>query len=514
MTQNNSNNISAPAVEWLDLSCLDGVERPVDPELVDVPLREATQADLKRFAVISDASLSARAQAVMLDARKAAENASTPRHGNTGGTSRRIEENKGEKPVSSIDHDDVAPQTTPPSRVRKSRAKRTSSDMEKFLDEGWFYDWLSLTIPNSTDGKGKKSAGPLGDFEGKEASRRLFLWASVSGLHVIRIGKGTDGYYGGAHLAREPVDTDRISTIRDGHSTNMPNIEITGSNGECAKLGPAALRELGPVLVARVDVTRDVSKTGLWDDLNELCVAMAEKHGMEPPRYDGREGAGRTIYIGKGEASVRIYEKDFERLSQGLITEDQVDPDLVRFEITFRPKKGKKSAFADIARDKGPGALIGTTRWVREMVKQFAVLADYASASDAEIAVTRLDVPPDPRPIEIKAQHGLKQYRKTTCKAAVARTVDADFDGDWRKAVVDRERVKGIAIGMYVEHLDEVIDEVISDLGVDCVMSHEEEAERASCLLDRWIDRQREQTEQAQIGLLQAAAWVRDECMA
>ena len=214
-------------------------------------------------------SISGRAQMAMLAARDVSQaaqfasvDAADPRHGNTGGSSGQSEACNAEICDPEEDRGEALPQTTPPSG-RKSRAKGTTPEMSEFLKKCVFYDWLSVTIPNGKDGKGSKRPDNEAENEVREAGDRLFKWATLAGMHVTRIGKGTDGYFGGAHLALDPTATDRLMTIRDGHSSNMPSIEITGGDGLCAKLAPRALDELGPVLVSRVDAAIDASREGL-----------------------------------------------------------------------------------------------------------------------------------------------------------------------------------------------------------------------------------------------------------
>ena len=449
---------------------------------------------------------------VMLDAFLNAESDHTPRDGNTGGTLRQSadfnEENHAEKclPKESI------PQTTPPlPEGRKSREKVTTEDMSQFL-KLWFFDWLSVTIPNSVDGKGTKAEGLKGLAESDKASKRLFLWTTLKGLHVMRVGKGTDKYLGAAHLAFDPTAKDRVASIRDGHSANMPNIELTGANGMCAELAPLALSELGPVLIARADSSWDVSQAGLWDDLYDLLCQMSVQHKMEMPRVEGTEQKGRTIYFGSGEASVKIYEKSFELLAKGKIEEADLDENLVRIEFTFRPKKGKKAGLAKIARDEGAGSLLRTTRWVRSLTEQLAVMTKQAIKDQAELAVGRVTETPDVKRPQKMAKVAVQQYARTLCRGAISEIVQNEWAGDWHAAVVDPDEVVSSICRLVVEEVEGVAFDLCQQYGVIEVMEMEQEADRQKELLDVWMSDQKRRTDQAIFKLERAAAQARSDC--
>lgn len=451
---------------------------------------------------ITDQSLSARALGAMIQARSQAQN---PPNGNTGGALRQTQPVKGETDDQARASIAQMPQTTPPLEAgRASRAKRTSDPMAGFLEE-WFFDWLTVTIPNGEDGKGRKRSGEAGEKEANEAADRLFAWATLEGLYTQRIGRGSDGYQGGAHLGFDPTDVDRVATIRAGHATNMPGLELPGAQGACARLAPKALEDLGPVLIARADVSLDVSQAGLFDEAEAFCREFAAERGMEQPRLDGTRERGRTLYFGKDEATLKIYEKGLEQLSKGRVDPADVDMDLVRFEFTFRPRKGRKAGLARVARDEGAGALLGSVYWVRAFAERIAVMTAAAREEDAVIGVTRVEETPDPRPIREKARHGARQYAGTFIKAAIADVVDAEFGGDWLAADLDPADLVERATEYARAEIDAVVFDVAENVGVDGVRKHEEEAERARGLLDRWLERQERETEQAQARLVAAS---------
>lgn len=462
-------------------------------------------------------SLSERARAAMMTRRDvpngsvgAATEATNPRHGNTGGSSGQPQSTQGESDARTQLGDESVPQTTPPLQ-RRSRAKGTSPEMAEFL-KCWFFDWLAVTMPNGSNGKGSKTEGPRGEQESVSASNAMFLWATLQGLRLMRIGRGTDGYQGGAHLAFDPTASDRVATIRDGHATNMPSLELPGAQGQCAKLAPKALAELGPVLISRVDSSCDLSQEGLWDDLDELCCEMAIERDMDMPHYDGSPEKGRTLYFGKGEVSVKIYEKDLERLASGVKDEADVDRNLVRIEFTFRPKKGKKAGLAKISRDDGPGALLGTVNWVRHLTERLAVMTQGTREDAATMAVTRVSSTPDPRPIRAKAQHGAEQYAPTFCKAAIAEIVEKKHGGDWLAAEIEPDEVVEVAVDMVKVYIRNAAGVTLENLGVLEVLNHEQEAARAHDRLDLWLREQRQASAEARFALKRAADRAYEMC--
>ena len=354
-----------------------------------------------------------------------------PPDGNTGGTLRQTSKKYSktkyigkrkttEKEGNDSTSGEVMPQTTPlrsgGGKRRASRAKISTNDMQEFLSR-WFFDWLTITIPNPLTGKGEKTQRHE-HYEKQEldALDRMTSWAAIENLRRLRLGGGTDGYKAGLNLAFDPTDSERIVTIRAGHQTNMPGMEIPGGRGHCAALAKSALAALGPVMLAKADVSLDVQRSGLFDELCELCVDFAEARKMESPRLYGDEQSGRTIYLGKGNR-VKIYEKGKERIAKKTAEEgeDAAHPELVRIEFTIVGDK-KKQALGKIAAEDGPGALLPTVFWIRSFIERLAVILGDVAEEEAVLAVKRLEPRPDPRPIEVRAAHGRKQY----CKIFVA----------------------------------------------------------------------------------------------
>lgn len=419
-----------------------------------------------------------------------------PPYGNTGGRLPQIPDNKGKSTFNKGYFPNALLQSPPPPN-RKSQKKITSTEMAAFLDE-WFFDWLTLTVPNGTTGKGSRSLGGLGDKEVKEAELRLCKFATSKGLHRMRIGKGSDGYAAGMPMAFDPLADERAASIRTGHATNMPGMEFSGADGACKELAPAALSEIGPVLIARADVSIDISQEGLMDDLEAYARKCSQRSKMDEPKVIS-SSSGRSWTWGKGEVSVTVYQKDLERVHQGKLTPEAADENLCRIEFKFRPQKGRKAGLAILARDKGAGAILGTSLWVRGMVERIAEATGWAE--DAVMGVERVESTPDPRTARDRADHGLAQYGKSFCKAMVADVVKGRFNGDWLAAEIDPEEI-GLMVAEWVkESIMGHSAEVCTELGMDEVRACDEEAARLQVDLLEWIKRQKEETEDAQVRL-------------
>lgn len=454
----------------------------------------------------STESLSQRAIAAMSARRQ------NPPDGNTGGISRHHVERKAENlqtatPEASKQAAPL-PQNTPPCG-RASRAKKTTDRMTDFLEK-WFLDWLTLTVPNPQTGKGTRSSGDAGEHMVAEAEKRLAIWSVTQSLWTIRVGNGSDGFKAGAHMGLTPHDKDRVATIRTGHASNMPSLELPGADGACARLAPSALKMLGPVMVARADVSFDWSQKGLWDDLFAYAKANAGKGagaGMGEPMVTSSE-TGRTFKWGNrkgGGVSVKVYQKDLERVAKGKLDAAQADPDLVRVEFTFRPETKKKAAFAKLS----PAQMLCTSRWVRRMVETLGRMIDYTDKGDM-MAEQKVRDMPDATTIKERAEHVIRQAARTTVMAAAAEMVARDFGGDWSAAEIDAGALHEAATDMIARELARLgtAHDFVARHGLDEVRTHEERAAGMVWELRAYLERQSQETAESQMRLADALAEV------
>lgn len=463
----------------------------------------------------------------LLEASKTTENHP---YGNTGGTSRhhldKKAKNKPKKRPTRKKRDGKYPS-------RASRAKTTSLQMQKFLNSA-FIDWLTVSVPNGLDGTGRRvgtfeTAEDMpeleqfkqGEFEEEEARNHLFMSAANEGLRPMRIGRGTDGFHGAAHLAFDPTSTERVATIRAGHSKNMPNMELPGSSGICARLAPAMLAKLGPINVPRVDVTFDISQIALWDDLDALATEMVrQRDRLKPQEYKGAEETGRSFYLGGGDVRLRVYEKSFELLQNKKIEPDQLDPNLVRIEFSITPQQAAdKAALGKFLQEKNsdgelankPGNLLKNYAWVRTFVEKLAVISEYAQDDEANLSVGRLDKMPVSRPCIVRARQAAHQYSRTFCNAAIAKMVDENWNGNWRSALIDPQEVTQEAIGLILPAIESRAFEMCEFHGTFEAQTIEEDAVRNRILLDDWVARDAHLEMKAKSSLRDAAERARIE---
>ncbi|MGK8233933.1 hypothetical protein ACLGGT_07095 [Roseovarius sp. MS2] len=404
--------------------------------------------------------------------------------------------------------------------------------MQAFLHRA-FIDWLTVSVPNSRDGTGRRIGTfetedaitakdvEQGEYEEAIARDHLFAVAASECLRPCRVGRGTDGFHGASHLAFDPTVKGRVATIRAGHATNMPSMELPGSSGECAILAPKILKRLGPVNVARVDVSFDISAPGLWDDIDAMAVKMAAtRKKMKNPTYRGTEESGRTMYFGSGNVSVKVYEKDFERFAKEQIAKKDIDPNLVRIEFSIHEQQpdGKAAVgrYLQEQDDDGellnhPGNLLKNYAWVREFVENLAVLTKDVPPDAAQLGVGRINKMPVSRPCIVKAKEAGRQYSRTFCNAAIVGIVDDEFDGDWQSATTTPEVVTDRALAILRPILLSRAGELCDFHGLNAVQRHEEESHRQSHMLSLWLERDADLKDLAQDQLRKSAEKARED---
>lgn len=476
-------------------------------------------------------TLSQQAVAALDEARRKAQN---PPHANRGGSSGQTTDFQSENQAPNGLKPAVCASKCPPPSDKRQKGKKTTPAMEKWLETSWFFDWLTITLPNGRNGKGeRRRADPsevaeaarlsgveriqalqrvhyedaLGEEEARKARDAFCLWAVLAGLHMQRVGDGTDGFKAALHYADSPMAEERRATVRGFHVSNMPSLEIPGGDGRCAVFAPQALNAFGPSLLARADVSMDHSQEGLMDALLDYARRMSKASKMAAPRVIESD-TGRTFYWGKGEASVKVYQKDLERVADGKLAVEEADPHLVRVEFRFSPKSDKKAGAAGLARN-GAWRLLGTVHWVRSMVEQIAALIGVEKGGT--MAVQRVIKAPDARTVEDKAAYGLEQYARTFCRAAASRIVAEKFNKDWMAAEVSAEEVRAAVLDMVAEHLDMhgTPDAVVSRTGLDEARDAEAEALRGAAVMDFWMARQHRATDEAKREMKEAAAHAR-----
>lgn len=537
---NASQPVDADSEFWADLALNPDPEVP-DPELFDektLTIRGVSEGPCHGDSLSAVSSLTALAVAVPAGSVRPQD----PPHGKTGGSSRHLTLSVKENPDNTRDSEylDLAiseadraesgenpasfatnhpPLLDAGKKPRKSRAQETSPEMRGFMG-WWFFDWCSLTIPNGLDGKGTRRRSPpdlrdraedaAGEAEAKAARDRLTKWCVSQGLRKISLRRGTDGFRAGMNFGTNPTSTERLATIRDGHATNMPAIEIPGGGGACAELAPSALALLGPVNAARLDVSWDYTRTGFF---NELQAYAMDHAGQNAPTILDL-GRGRTMTWDRGETMVKVYEKSMEQHAKGHLI-GPPDPRKVRVEFRFMPKKAAdKAGFARLARDEGPAGLLASVLWIRRMVEWIAAHTGVLDSPEAAvIGPSRLSRLPVARTIEDRARYGMQIGAPTNCMAAMDQIVRERHGGDWLAAKVDPKDVHALAVSRYSEWIinTRTHEYVVSSAGVDQARTIEVEAERNADELECWMRRQEDEDASAQARLADAHTRAVDE---
>lgn len=120
--------------------------------------------------------------------------------------------------------------------------------------------------------------------------------------------------------------------------------------------------------VTRMDAAEDFQAEGAWDQLNALCLAMADEQGLKVSQAGDyhRNRDGRTLYVGsrKSPVYIRLYEKG-KQLRAKIEGEfgGVIPADWVRLEAQVRPQKDSKKAAAYVT----PEQAWGFSAWTSEL---------------------------------------------------------------------------------------------------------------------------------------------------
>jgi len=203
------------------------------------------------------------------------------------------------------------------------------------------------------------------------------------------------------------------------------NVQWTGSD---SNRGAEIARKIFPGhSVTRVDVAIDACFSDAVCGLTPSvvlagCVDVAISHRLGTTMlgdWSGREGSGRTLYIGSAKSAlrVRVYEKG---LQPGTMPDD---PDWVRFELVYRPKGQVLRQSASILT---PYDISYSHPAFAEIVKNY-----YNDISDAVLPV-RLSETYNRHELDIDRalEHMFFQYRK--CLIAKCQSFDTNHSFlDW-----------------------------------------------------------------------------------
>ncbi|UWQ54995.1 replication initiation factor domain-containing protein [Leisingera caerulea] len=253
----------------------------------------------------------------------------------------------------------------------------------------------------------------------------------------------------------------------------MPNIMLSGGHGACAELAGSLQRAFPNARLSRADAALDHSKPNLWEEL--LCVAQGVARGNS--KLGGvrviESDTGRTFYLGSrtSAVSLRVYEKDKERAARGVILAEEVDPDLVRIEWTFRPQSKRKAGMAGLS----PGELIRSSVWARDFMVRAAMIMGITDR------VERLNRQPVEghtveKTLEGTVRHGVHQYGRSFARLATELMVVRDHGGRHDLAVLDPDEVVNGVAELFADLLREtgIVHRVLVEERLDEAMDPDE----------------------------------------
>lgn len=322
------------------------------------------------------------------------------------------------------------------------------SERDKFaidaLLNAFFFDWWQATLPN----KHGKSFGEPGGEDECRAIGSVIDWAEGQGLRPGQPGSGRNGYRSSIPFMR-PGSLEAVVTLATGSASQiMPNLCLTGAHGACASLAAEAREAFPGARLSRADTALDWSQEGLWDELHRMAKTLAKAN----PKLGGvrtiTSDTGRTFYVGSGKSTVslRVYEKDRERAARGVIAEEDVDPDLIRIEFSFRPQSKSKAGMAKLE----PGQMIRSSVWAREFMSRAAEIMD-VTENFTKLGKQEVEREVTEKTLQGTVEHGVSQYGRALARLAAWRIVERDFGGSYTDAVISPEEITGEVLDVVAE---------------------------------------------------------------
>jgi hypothetical protein len=330
--------------------------------------------------------------------------------------------------------------------VKTTRSSSSDPALTALLED-FFFDWFQVTLPN----KEGKASCEVGSPEETHAIDMAFRWCASESLHPGRVGGGHNGYRAGMPFTPNAQSKEVVARINSGSTSGiMPNIMLTGGHGACEHLAPSLQAAFPGARLSRADAALDTSQEGLWDALLAMAKLLSKGNTKMGGVRTIESDTGRTFYLGSrtSTVSLRVYEKDLERAAKGVISIDDVDPDLIRIEWTFRPQSKSKAGMAGLS----PAEMIRTSVWARKFMSQVAKIM---TVTDRAERIYKQDVEREvvEKTLEGAVQHGIDQYARSFTRLAAARIVDREYAGHYDTAMVDPDDVEAEAVLIFGELL-------------------------------------------------------------
>jgi len=365
-----------------------------------------------------------------------------------------------------------------PNILSEEKLFPTFENIQQLLDQLMF-DAYAFTIMSQ-----QTFTGTAANREEQEAAEDFLSNYAQDQMGLILRGTsaGASGYSQSLKLFRFMDDTDQAARLLIGSPTAlMPNFEMMGAEGLADTLGRQLIEDTSFCrLLTRADVKVDISQAGLFDELLEASRAWAKGNKkMKPPHIVGSPEGGMSFYLGAVTSSlrIRVYQKGYQLFAIGKISEDEIDPDLVRIEFQFRPQSEFKAALSLLT----PQQLVAS----RVMSRHFMELAFSLVRAGEEKGSKMNKIAPIKverrSTLEDKFNHGIKQFGGTFARHAVMRAVEVTNDIK-RKHGYDMEVTEDAVIHCLIEDLKQylsvtgLVDTAMREFGVN-IEDHSERSE-------------------------------------
>lgn len=265
-----------------------------------------------------------------------------------------------------------------------------------------FFDYCGATIDASAEELGEGLMALLPDAHGFEA------------------GRGSKNYTASMKIRR--ADGDVVATVLHGGQNGAPHAYASGANA------PAFVKAVRDAWPDRHRVTRLDSAEDLLGDfapMLETCQAIAAGAGIKGKHtYEDGADAGRTYYMGARTSPVfgRLYEKGKELRSK-VADPSLIPPDLVRFEIEWKPVREGRVIAAKIE----PDQVFGVSAWARDAAGML-----FGANPDRFVSQTRLLTDDERSYRAMLRQHGrtlLRAFARAGSAEQLGRNLISDLEG-------------------------------------------------------------------------------------
>lgn len=276
------------------------------------------------------------------------------------------------------------------------------------------FDWYEGSFLAPSTGKAQTTSVEEED----EATIALMSFPGAHGLSPRTYsGAGALGYGSSVDFLLDASCVDPVCRVSFASMRGaMPHLTIFGAQGAGHNAAVEFQKHNYPFSCSRADCRLDVIVPGGWDVLHEIACKMLDGNNkIGSPETIHGSGGGRTFYVGapKSACRLRVYEKDKELCSKGIIPAEDVDPDRVRIEFQFRPATKHNIQYARLT----PGQMVSSTPMSRKFIHAFS---DYLQHEDTEVEILKVPEIHHKKTVFDVMKWGFRQYKNAYAKAALA----------------------------------------------------------------------------------------------